>query len=305
MNVAASTLNFHHLRYFWLVAREGSVTRAAKELRVSASALSTQIRQLEAQLGQPLFARVGRGLELTEAGTLALGYADEIFAAGTELLSTLQEGRKRRQVLRVGAVATLSRNFQESFVRPLLSRPNVRLRLGAGSADELLGQLAEHRLDVVLANQPAASASGSPAAPRAFRSRLLARQPVSVVSSAASPPLRFPRDLEGRRLILPGPDSALRGEFEALRERAGLRVRVVAEVDDMAMMRLLVRDTDALALLPTVVVRDELRDGRVHELCAVPELTESFYAVTVARRFHHPLVRTLLERDASELLAVV
>ncbi len=105
-------LNFHHLHYFWAVAKEGNLTRAATHLHVSQSALSAQIRQLEEQLGQPLFARVGRSLQLTEAGQLALGYAESIFASGNELMALMREGRRdERQVLRIGAVATLSRDF--------------------------------------------------------------------------------------------------------------------------------------------------------------------------------------------------
>ena len=137
-----SRLNFHHLHYFWAVAKEGNLTRAAAHLHVSQSALSAQIRQLEEQLGQPLFARVGRSLQLTEAGQLALGYAESIFASGNELMALLREGRRdERQVLRIGAVATLSRNFQENFLRPLLERADVELVLQSGSLTDLLARL--------------------------------------------------------------------------------------------------------------------------------------------------------------------
>jgi LysR family transcriptional activator of nhaA len=292
-------LNFHHLRYFWAVAKDGNLTRTALRLRVAQSALSAQIRKLEEQVGQALFTREGRGLALNEAGKIALAYADEIFSAGGELVSTLKEGRRRQHVLCVGAVATSSRNFQRSFVRPMLAQPNVRLRLTSGSFGELLSQLGAHTLDVVLSNRPAPRGSEL-----RFRSRRLARQPVSVVASRPRPRFRYPDDLAGCAMILPGVESDLRGEFDALCERLGVRVRVVAEVDDMATMRLLVRDSDALALLPSVVVRDELRQGLVHELCVVPDVAETFYAITIERRFQHPLVRALLERDEAELLAM-
>lgn len=293
-------LNFHHLRYFWAVAREGNLTRAARGLHVSQSALSAQIRQLEARLRAPLFRREGRRLVLTEAGQLALGYAEDIFASGAELLATLRDGRGATQALGVGAVATLSRNFQESFVKPLLGRAGVRLRLRSGSFDELLARLAGHELDVVLSNRPAPREAGA-----AWRSRRLARQPVSVVGHRRPRRrFRFPRDLAGTPLIVPGPDSALRGELEALCVRSGVRVDVLAEVDDMASMRLLARDSGALAVLPSVVVRDELRAGLLHECCVVPDLLETFYAITVERRFPHPLVAALLRRDEAELLAM-
>ena len=163
--------NFHHLHYFWAVAKTGNLTRTARQLRVAQSALSAQIRQLEEQLGQPLFARAGRGLVLTEAGKIALVYAEDIFAAGGELVATLTEGRHRRQLLRVGAVATLSRNFQRSFVRPVLQHDDVHLRLSSGSLEELLAQLHAHELDLVLSNRPAPGNDD-----RQFRSLRLARQ---------------------------------------------------------------------------------------------------------------------------------
>ncbi|HYW49942.1 MAG TPA: LysR family transcriptional regulator, partial [Gemmatimonadaceae bacterium] len=119
-------LNYHHLHYFRAVAHEGNLTRAAEQLRVAPSALSTQIRQLETQLGQPLFTRQGRTLVLTEAGRIALAYADTIAGAGNELVATLREGRRQeREVLRIGAVATLSRNFQRGFLNPLMGKPDV------------------------------------------------------------------------------------------------------------------------------------------------------------------------------------
>lgn len=292
-------LNFHHLRYFWAVARDGNLTRTARRLRVAQSALSAQIRQLEDQLGQALFAREGRGLVLTEAGQIALAYCEDIFPAAGEMLATLGEGRSRQQVLRVGAMATLSRNFQRSFLRPVLAQQHVRLRLTSGSLEELLAQLETHALDVVLSNRPVART-----AERRFRARRLARQPVSIVSSQPVAGFRFPADLGRRPMILPGAASELRSEFDALCERHGVRVRVLAEVDDMATMRLLTRDSEALALVPSVVVRDELHEGVVHELCVVPELAETFYAITVDRRFQHPLLRPLLARDGDQLLAV-
>lgn len=298
MNV--EQINFHHLRYFWAVAKEGNLTRTAARLRVAQSALSSQIHQLEEQLGEALFVREGRRLVLTEAGKIALTYAEEIFTAGSELVSTLEHGRERAKVLRIGAVATLSRNFQESFVKPLLEEPDVRLSLESGLLAELLARLEDHSVDLVLANRPPAH---DPA--RRFRCRRIARQPVSIVGPGRRKAFRFPQGIADEPMILPGPESDIRTEFDALCEQLGVRVRVRAEVDDMATMRLLARDTNSLALVPSVVVRDELREGVLHEHCVVPGLFETFYAITVARSFQHPLLKTLLARDQDELLATV
>jgi LysR family transcriptional activator of nhaA len=297
--LAEQRINHHHLHYFWAVAREGNLTRAARGLGVAQSALSAQIRQLEQQLGEPLFLREGRRLVLTEAGQIALGYAETIFAASAELLSTIQGGRGREHSLRIGAVATLSRNFQESFLTPLLDQEDVRLRLKSGSLDELLGRLSNHELDIVLSNRPAQSEDST-----GWRCRRIARQPVSLVGHRRRGKFRFPEDLEGVPLIVPGPDSDMRTEFDALCEQLGVPLRIVAEVDDMATMRLLARDTESVALLPSVVVRDELQNQVLHECCVVPGIFETFYAITVDRHYPHPLLRSLLARDEEDILGM-
>jgi len=292
-------MNFHHLHYFWAVAKNGNLTRTAAQLRVSQSALSAQIKQLEEQLGRPLFLRTARRLVLTEAGRVVLGYAEDIFSRGGELVATMKSGRRREDILRVGAVATLSRNFQESFLKPLLGEANVRLRLVSGATPDLLARLANHDLDLVLANQPVRREPG-----QGWRSRRVARQPVSIVGRRRAEAFRFPDDLRGAPIILPGPDTEIRSEFDALCKQLGIEVSIIAEVDDMATMRLLARDTEAIALLPSVVVRDELRTGTLSELCVVPGLRENFYAITVDRQFEHPLIGTLLARDEAEILAM-
>jgi LysR family transcriptional activator of nhaA len=293
-------LNFHHLHYFWAVAKEGHLTRAAGQLNVSQSALSAQIKQLEDQLGQALFIRQGRALELTEAGRVALAYADTIFTAGSELLATLRDGQRlERQVLRIGAVATLSRNFQENFVRPLLSRTDVELVLHSGALSDLLARLSVHTVDVVLSNSPVKADAAHP-----WRCRRIARQPISLVGRPRRKgrAFRYPEELAEVPLLLPGRDNEIRAGFDLMCEQAGLRCKVLAEVDDMAMMRLLARDTDAVALLPAVVVRDELLSGALQEYAVIPHLFESFYAITVQRHFEPPLLKALLQRDASDVL---
>lgn len=300
MSGIAARLNYHHLHYFWAVAREGNLTRAAQRLHVSQSALSTQIRQLEAQLGQALFTRQGRSLQLTEAGRIALDYADTIVATGNELVGTLREGRRdERHVLRVGAVATLSRNFQRAFLAPILGDEQVALVLHSGSLGELLPQLRAHTLDVVLSNRRVQED-----AEHAWRSKRIARQRVSLVGPARRSTFRFPDDLASVPLLLPTPDHEIRTAFDVFCDEQGLRLHVVAEADDMAMLRVLARELDAVALVPAVVVRDELHEGSLVEYCTVPDLYEEFHAITVARQFRSPELRRLLQRSADEVLAM-
>lgn len=293
-------LNYHHLHYFWAVAKDGNLTRTANQLNVSQSALSAQIKTLEDDLGQPLFLREGRRLQLTEAGRLAMSYADTIFTTGNELFALMKDGGIRtRQTVRIGAVATLSRNFQENFVRPLLELQDIELVLQSGTLSDLLTRLSLHSIDLVLSNRRVHRDAQNP-----WQSHRIARQPVSLVGRPrrTREPFAFPRDLSGYALLLPGTESEVRAGFDLLCEQHRVTYRTLAEVDDMAMLRLLARDSDALALVPTVVVQDELRSGVLVEYCVVPQLFEDFYAITVKRHFQSPIVRSLLRRRESDML---
>jgi LysR family transcriptional activator of nhaA len=285
-------LNYNHLHYFWAVAHEGSLTRAAQQMNLSQSALSVQIQKLEHQVGHKLFERVGKKLILTEAGQIALDYADTVFKAGDELMSTLR-GRPlaSRQVLRVGALTTLSRNFQLEFLRPLVGRPDVELIVRSGNMRDLLAQLEAHAIDVVLANSaPSRDARST------LRNHLLNEQPVSLVGHPRPDkrPFRFPDDLRTEPVLLPSLDSDIRVAFDRLLELAGIRPIVLAEVDDMAMLRLLAREREGVTLVPPIVVRDELETGVLVEHCRIPEVTETFYAIVQRRRFPNRLLGELI-----------
>ncbi|MEM9456161.1 MAG: LysR family transcriptional regulator [Myxococcota bacterium] len=289
------SLNYHHLRYFWSVAHEGSLTAAARSLRLSQSALSVQIQKLEDELGHQLFERRGRRLHLTEVGRIALDHADAIFATGDDLLATLDAHTgSRAMVLRAGALATLSRNFQFSFFEPMLGRADFELRIVSGVFDDLLVALREHRLDVVLANRFAPREEGS-----SWVSHRIAEQAVSLVgpSHHRGKHRSLRAWLAQEPLIVPPHDSSIRIGFDALVDRLGISPRVVAEVDDMAMLRLVARSGVGLAVVPPIVVTHELEEGRLVELHRIPDLEETFYAITLPRRFPHPLVQELVSRN--------
>lgn len=290
-----SEFNYHHLRYFWAVAHDGNLTRTAERLNLSQSAVSVQIKQLEAYLGHALFERRGRQLILTEAGRIALDHADTIFAAGQELLGTLQEKGRSRQAIRIGALATLSRNFQMEFLRPILGRADVEVILRSGTSADLLLGLEGLNLDVVLINQPPARDSVTP-----FVSHRLSEQPVSLVGTPER--LDGEMDLEAliasQPVILPIADTGIRIGFDAWTDRLGIRPQIAAEVDDMAMMRLLARAGAGLAVLPPIVVQDELTTGRLLEAGRLPGIGETFYAVTITRRFPNPILGELLDGRA-------
>lgn len=283
-------LNYHHLQYFQAVAHEGNLTNAARKLNLSQSALSSQIRALEERLGHALFDRVGRALQLTEAGQIALDHADRIFDTGNELLATLRRAGTVRQPLRVGALSTLSRNFQLGFLRPVLGRDDVDIVLRSGNGARLFGELKSLALDVVLTTQTPPNDSEVD-----FAAHRISDQAVGIYGVAER--LRHPTLsalLENEPIIVPT-ESSIRTGFDALAARLGVQPRIVADVDDMAMVRLLAREGAGLAIAPSVVLADEIAADLLHVAPFNLEIVESFYAITIARNFPHPLLARLLE----------
>lgn len=290
-----ASLNLHHLRLFRAVASDGTLTGAARGLNLSQSALSTQIKTLEASLGHNLFERRGRGLILTEAGRIALDHAEAIFRTADDLTATLRETGRGRRALRVGALATLSRNFQMQFLRPLIGRSDVEVVLRSGSQAELLRGLASLAFDVVLTNLAPPRDAATP-----WLVHRLAEQRVSLIGTPArlgpTPPAI--RDLLAQQpLILPPPETALRAAFDALTSRLGIAPMIAAEVDDMAMLRLLAREDAGLAVIPPIVVQDELAAGLLVEAAQLDDVVETFHAVTAARRFPNPLLAEVVTRS--------
>ena len=286
-------MNYKHLKYFWTVAHEGSLARASEVLHISAPALSVQIQKLEDQLGHALFERKGRQLVLNEAGRVALDYADTIFTAGADLVGTLKGLEARaRQIVRVGAMATLSRNFQVDFLAPLLTREAIDIVVRSDGLPVLLQELDALQLDVVLVNTLPTISHDMP-----WLTHLIDEQSVSIIGTPERVRTgRSARDvLATEPLILPSTATSIRNNFDAWLYREGITPRIVAEVDDMAMIRLLTRANHGVAVVPPIVVRGELRSGRLVEVEHFDDLRESFYAITLKRRFENPLVRELLE----------
>ena len=285
-------LNLHHLRLFRAVASDGTLTGAARGLNLSQSALSSQLKTLEAALGQDLFERRGRGLVLTEAGRIALDHAEAIFRTADDLTATLRETGRARRALRVGALATLSRNFQLQFLRPLIGRADVEVVLISGSQEELLRGLEELALDVILTNvAPSRDATSH------WLVHRLDEQPVSLVGTPARVGQSVPSLAEllaTQPLVVPTRATGLRAAFDALAARLQVTPNYAAEVDDMAMIRLLARADAGLAVIPPIVVRDELQSGALVEVSRLDGIVETFFAVTRERRFPNPLLTDVL-----------
>jgi LysR family transcriptional activator of nhaA len=278
-------LNYHHLRHFWMIARHRSMTRAAEKLKISQSTLSEQLAELEDWLGQSLFERRGRELRLTDAGRVALEHAETIFSTGHELMTRFRQSEQNRQrVLRIGAVGPLSKNLQFDFIQPILADTRTKVVVVAGALDELTRQLEEHRLDLVLSNIPLRADQEQ----NVFN-HLLGEVPVFLVGGKKLKMRRpkFPQFLKNLPLFLPSRQSDVRADFDLLLADAGIEPFIHAEVDDMALLRLLALSGEGLALVSKIVVERELQSRKIKFMMRVPGLAEKYYALTVRKRFQN------------------
>lgn len=285
------TLNYHHLRYFREVAHDGNLTRTAARVNLSQSALSTQIRQLEARLGHALFDRVGRQLVLTEVGRIALDHADRIFGTGGELLAALDGTGATALPLRVGALSTLSRNFQLRFLRPVLGSPDLSVILKSGSDTVLFEALTSLALDVVLTTEAPHNMFGSD-----MTAHRIAEQTVGIHGAPERMQHDTLKEMLAREPLIVPTDNSIRTGFDSLIARLGITPQIIADVDDMAMVRLLARENTGLAIAPSVVLADEIASGRLQTAPFNLNIVESFFAVTVRRSFPHPVLGRLLHR---------
>ena len=279
-----SRLNLNHLRYFRAVALEGNLTRAAERLNLSQSALSVQVRALEDRLGHALFERRGRGLELTEAGRLALDHAETVHAAGEALIAALEGGDDRP--LRVGALNTLSRNFLARTLHP--ARGAVRLALRTGTHEGLLAGLGGLELDLALTDRPAPPDGPFRSLRLAEMRAVLAGPPDWMGAGAATLLARRP-------LVVPARGNAIRDALGRWLAGAGIAPRIAAESDDMATLRLLAREGFGIAVVPPVVVEAELAAGILAAREAPGEPVETFWAITAPRGLPHPALPALLD----------
>jgi len=293
------TLNYHHLRYFWAVAREGSVTRAAERLGMSAQTVSGQVSRLEAALGQALFTQVGRTLELTEAGRAALSYADQIFLLGEQLTDALRDASLERTLrLSAGVADVVPKTVSYHLLEPALTATDtLRLTCREGSFDELLNELALHRLDIVLSDRPALAGQAQ------FESRLLARCPVGIYGT---PELAhrfrqgFPASLAGAPLLMPTRDNVLRGQVEAWLSEIGVRVRVVGEFEDGALMKTFGGRGFGLFPAPSFASADITGHFGVEKVGDIDGVFEQYWAIANRKKIRHKAVAAIWAQGSDE-----
>jgi LysR family transcriptional activator of nhaA len=289
--------SYRHLYYFWAVAKEGGLTRAAEKLGLSVQTVSTQVRELEQALGASLLKPAGRGLTLTEAGRAALDVADQVFALGETLPERVREAVDVPTVrLAVGISDGLPKLVAHRLLAPILDTPQLRLLCHEDEFDDLLGDLALHRLDVVLADRPA------PANPNLrVYSHSLGSSPIAWYAHprwAEAAARDFPRSLADVPLLLPTSHAALRPRLDQWLTDHGLRVRVTGEFEDSALLATF--GSEGLGVFPAATAVDDALTGRygVVNVGLAEGLAEQFFAVGTDKKISHPLVRQLLPQTA-------
>lgn len=294
-------LNYHHLMYFWTVAREGTISRASDKLHLGQPAISTQLKQLEQSLGVKLFEKSGRNLKLTETGRTIYRYADEIFSLGSELLDTIR-GRPTGKPIRfaVGVVDSLPKMIAKSLLEPALKLPEqLQLICVENTLEYLLGELALHNLDLVLSESPVTGAMRI----RAFNHQL---GESSIAIYGVRPLVRqfkssFPRSLEGAPLLLPHGASPLRRSIDTWLDAENLKPVIRAEFDDSALLKVFGQAGEGLFPAPYVIRSEICRQYEVEILGEIPTIRERYYAISAERRLKHPAVLAI-SQSARNLL---
>lgn len=294
-------LNYHHLRYFWTVGRKGSIRAAAEDLGISQPSISSQIQLLEESLGEKLFVRKGRGLALTEAGQLAMTYAEEIFAAGRDLANAISQGSTNRAIrLNVGMTDSLSKLIAFECLRPAYEHPSpTHVVTRQGELRVMLEKLQSHRLDLVLADEPATSSQNAKT-----YNHLLGR---SGVTFCAAPRLasklrrNFPKSLDGAPAFLPSENMGMRWALESWFDKMGLRPRIVGEFEDYSLMQVASSGGYAFTAVHTIVEQTALKHFGLKTIANAQDCASDFYAITAERRVKNPLAVKITEHAFSNL----
>lgn len=288
-------LNYHHLRYFWTVAKEGGLRQAAEKLNISQPSISAQISELEEVLGEKLFRRQGRANVLTDAGQTALRYADEIFNLGSELTNAIKQGPSAQTLrLHVGIADALPKLISHEILKPVFAMSRqVHVICREGKTADLIGHLAAHRLDIVLADEPASGLSTS----KVYNHHL----GESSVTFCAAPQLAaalkigFPKSLHHAPALLPGESTALRRSLEKWFNSIRVSPRVIADFDDGALMKVVAAEGRGFVAIPTVVVEEAKTRYGLVTIGSTQRCTDNVYAITAERRLSHPAVSLITE----------
>ena len=296
-------LNYHHLLYFWVVAREGSIAAATRKLNLTQPTISAQLRLLEESLGEKLFEKSGRSLVLTEAGRIALRYADEIFALGRELRDTLRDRpTKRAMRVQIGIADVVPKLVAYRVLRPAFQN-DIEMVCREASSETLLMLLGQHEVDLVLTDAPAS------AAPLRAYNHLLGESGTtffaapSLAASLKKKP--FPKSLHGAPLLLPGAATQIRRALELWLDATGIVPKRVGEFDDLALMTAFGRGGTGIFPAPTAIEKEIETEYNVRVVGRLPEVKERFYAVTAERKIKNPVVSAITSAARREVFEEV
>lgn len=297
-------LNYHHLLYFWMVAKHGSITRASAELRLAHPTISGQIHRLEEALGEKLFARSGRNLVLTDSGRVAFRYADEIFALGQEFQDTLK-GRSTGKPIRlvVGVSDVIAKSIVHRILEPafqLREKVHVVCR-EARSPDAFMAELAVHAIDVVLADAPVGP--GTPV--RTFNHPLGECGTSFFASPHVARTCRngFPRSLDGVPMLLPSSNSTFRRALDQWFQSHEIRPEIVAELDDLALASVLGEKALGVLAAPDVIAKELGKRYALQLVGRAKDIRQRFFAISVERRIKHPAVAAICEVARKKIFA--
>ncbi|HEY5791506.1 MAG TPA: transcriptional activator NhaR [Gammaproteobacteria bacterium] len=288
-------LNYNHLFYFWSVAREGSIARAAESLHLTPQTISGQLKLLEERVGAPLFQRAGRGLVLSETGQLVREYADEIFSLGAELAQRVRSEQPHApSALNVGIVDSIAKLIAYRLLEPaLVLEESVRVVCHEADLDRLLGDLAVHRLDLVLSDRPLPTGLSVKA-----YNHPLGESGIALFAQkrlAARYARRFPRSLHGAPMLLPAAGSPLRRALDDWFERAGVSPSVVAEFDDSALLKAFGEAGAGIFPAPSAIAAQVEHMYHARAIGEVDGVAESYYAISPERKLKHPAVMRITE----------
>ena len=297
-------MNFKHLHYFWVTAKAGGIMRAGEQLHTTPQTLSGQIKLLEEWLGRKLFRKSGRHLELTEDGRLALGYAEQIFTLGSELEAAVRQAHGGARVLdfRVGVADSVAKSVAYRLLEPALSVAEpVRLICSEGKFPDLLAQLALHRLDLVIADEPMSRRMSV----KAFNHSL----GTTAMSFFASPALKaqlkgdFPQCLNDMPMLIQGAAASVRQQLEGWLTQYQIHPRIIGEFDDGALMTAFGREGRGVFMAPSVLEAETVAQFGVEVIGRTDELQEEFFAVSVERRITHPCVVAITDAARGRLFS--
>lgn len=294
-------INYKHLRYFWVAAKQGGIARASERLHLTPQTISGQISLLEEQLGEALFTKAGRNLELTETGRMVLSYADEIFSLGSELeevVRNLPSGKS--MVFRVGVADVVPKSIAYRLIAPAMELTEmVRIVCRENSLNSLLAELALHRVDLVIADGPIPAGVNV----RGFNHYLGECGICFLAIPELARPLRenFPRSLNGAPLLLPSEITIVQSRLLQWLDGLHIHPRIVGEFDDSALMKVFGQAGTGIFTVPSAIAQEVAKQFSVEIVGSTDEVREEFYAISVERKISHPAVSAITETARSWL----